>query len=254
MNFRKVGAYTHQALLGLAAARLAVPAAELSVTDGSVSGGGKSISYGQLVQGQQLDLKIPISGTPARVDATTGNGLAGLDGYVVAGDPPMRPIGQYRVVGKSYPMPGIPDKVTGRTQWSCDVRLPGMLHARMIRPATLGSTLLALGTLDKKRFPTAQVVRKNNLVAVVSPDEWEAIGAARAVANTTQWTAWAGLPGSENLTAALRAVNWGAPSEAHGKAETVTASLAGAARPSRRVTSSRMCATPPWVRLSQLLR
>jgi len=46
-------------------------------------------------------------------------------------------------------MPGIPDKITGKTQWSCDVTLPGMLHARMIRPATLGSTLISVGAIDK---------------------------------------------------------------------------------------------------------
>ncbi|MGC4053639.1 MAG: molybdopterin-dependent oxidoreductase [Paludibaculum sp.] len=230
LNFRKVGAYTYQALLALASAQLNVPVTELTVTDGIVSGGGKQISYGQLVQGQHLDLKIPISGTPARIDRANGNGLAGLDGYVVTGDPPMKPIGQYRVVGRSYPMPGIPAKVTGRTQWSCDVKLPGMLHARMIRPATLGSTLISVGTLDRQRFPNAQVVHRNNLVAVVSPDEWEATSAARAVANTTRWTAWSGLPGSENLTAALRAVQWGAPSETHGNPANVADALAGAAR------------------------
>jgi hypothetical protein len=42
-----------------------------------------------------------------------------------------------------------------------------MLHARMVRPATLGSTLISVGALDKKQYPTAQVVTKANLVAVV---------------------------------------------------------------------------------------
>ena len=70
-------------------------------------------------------------------------------------------------------MPGIPDKVTGKTQWSCDVTLPGMLHARMVRPATLGSTLISVGELDKKRFPRPKSSTRQ-LVAVVSPDEWEA--------------------------------------------------------------------------------
>ena len=93
---------------------------------------------------------------------------------------------QYKVVGKSFPMPGIPGKVTGKTQWSCDVTLPGMLHARMVRPTTLGSTLISVGALDKTQFPTAQVVTKKNLVAVVSPNEWEAVSAARSVATRYQ--------------------------------------------------------------------
>jgi nicotinate dehydrogenase subunit B len=229
-NLRKVGAYTYQALLGLAADKLRVPVSSLAVTNGIVSGGGKSIRYGELVQDQQLDLKIPVSGAPAKVDPASWNGIAGLDGLVVLGDPPMKPMSQYKVVGKSHPMPGTPGKVTGKTQWSCDVTLPGMLHARMVRPATLGSTLISAGALDKTRFPNAQVITKQNLVAVLSPDEWEAVSAARSVASGTKWTEWSGLPGSEHLTQALRDYKWGAPSESNGNEADVKAALAKASR------------------------
>ncbi|HEY2118762.1 MAG TPA: molybdopterin cofactor-binding domain-containing protein [Candidatus Acidoferrum sp.] len=227
-NVRKVGAYTFQALLSQAATQLGVPISTLSVTDGVVSGDGKSVSYGQLVQGQNLDLKIPVKGKPLKMDPAEATGVAGLYGLEVTGDPPVRPVSEYKVVGASFPVPGIPDKVTGKTQWSCDVTLPGMLHARMVRPATLGSTLISAGTLDKKQFPTAQVVTKGNLVAVVSPNEWEAINAARAVAASTKWTDWSGLPGSENLTKTLRLHNWGAPSESKGNATAVNAAMASA--------------------------
>jgi CO/xanthine dehydrogenase Mo-binding subunit len=228
VNVRKVAAYTYQALLGLAATQLGVPVSGLTVTDGIVSGGGKSISYGQLVQGQHLDLKIPVTGKALKVDPSDWAGVAGMDGISVTGDPPMKPVSQFKVIGTSYPIPGIPDKVTGKTQWSCDVTLPGMLHARMVRPATLGSTLISVGALDKKKFPTAEVVRKGNLVAVVSPNEWEAISAAQSVAASTKWTDWSGLPGSENLTKTLRAYKWGAPSGSRGNAADVTAALASA--------------------------
>src|SRR5882672_303489 len=159
-NVRKVAAYTYQALLGLAATQFGLPVSSLSGVDGIVSGGGKSVSYGQLVQGQHLDLKIPVTGRLAKVDASEGAGIAGLDGFVVAGDPPMKPVSQFKVMGTSYPVPGIPAKVTGKTQWSCDVNVPGMLHARMVRPATLGSTLISVGVLDKKQFPAAEIVGK----------------------------------------------------------------------------------------------
>jgi CO/xanthine dehydrogenase Mo-binding subunit len=228
-NVRKVAAYTYQALLGLAATRLGVPAAGLSARHGVVSSGAKSISYGQLVEGQHLDLKIPVTGRAARVDPSESTGVAGLGGFVVTGSPPMKPVSQYEVIGTSYPVPGIPDKVTGRTRWSCDITLQGMLHARMVRPATLGSTLIRVGELDRKRFPTAEIVKKGNLVAVVSPDEWEAIRAARSVANGTRWTAWSGLPGSENLTKRLREHKWGAPA-ARGDAAEVSAALANASQ------------------------
>jgi hypothetical protein len=89
-------------------------------------------------------LKIPITGSLAKVDASVANGIAGLDGFSVTGDPPMKPVSQFKVMGTSHPVPGIPAKVTGKTQWSCDVSVPGMLHARMVRPATQGSTLISV--------------------------------------------------------------------------------------------------------------
>ncbi len=232
-NLRKVSAYSYQALLKLAAKQLGIPVASLSVENAIVSGNGKSISYGQLIQGQHLDLNIPVTGKPAMLAPTGVNSIAGLDwagmdGLIVAGDPPTKPVSQYKIIGTSFPMPVIPDKVTGKTQWSCDVTLPRMLHARMLRPATLGSTLISLGEVDKNRFPGAQVVTKSNLVAVVSPNEWEAVQAAQAVAENTKWTTWAGLPGSDNLTQTLRAYKWGAPDQSRGNMVDVQASLAHA--------------------------
>ncbi len=227
-NLRKVAAYTYQALLGLAAKQLGTPVSGLSVVDGVVRGDGKSITYGQLVQGQHLDLEIPVKGQLPKADPKGWIGMTSLDGLTVVGDPPLRPMSECKVIGTSFPVPGIPDKVTGKTRWSCDVALPGMLHARMVRPATLGSSLISVGELDQRQFPTARVVRRENLVAVVSPNEWEVINAAQAVAAQTRWTDWAGLPGSDNLTGALRKHNWGAPSERKGKSEKVFAALAGA--------------------------
>lgn len=229
-NMRKVAAYAYRKLLELAAERLHTQTARLSAIDGVISG----VSYGELVRGRQLDLTIPLKGEPVRFAAdgksgVTGLEWAGMDGLTVTGDPPVKPVSEYKVVGKSFPMPGIPARVTGETIWACDVELPGMLHARMVRPATLGSTLVSVGGLDKSRFPTAQVVRKGTLIAVVSPNEWEAVGAAKAVAASTQWSQWSGLPGSEQLTAALRARSWGAPAASKGDAAEVGKALSAAA-------------------------
>ena len=230
-NLRKVAAYTYHALLDLAAKRLGVPAAELSVVDGVVSGARRSVTYGQLVRGQQLDLKIPVTGRPPKADPAAWVGITSLDGFTVSGNPSLKPMSQFRVIGTSFPVPGIPDKVTGRTRWSCDVTLPGMLHARMVRPATVGSTLIRVGEVDKKQFPTAAVITKGNLVAVVSPDEWEAVNAAQSVAAETKWTNWAGLPGSENLTKALREHDWDARDMASkGNSADVHLALASAAK------------------------
>jgi len=192
-NIRKAAAYTYQALLDLGSQRLRVPKDQLSVKDGIVSGNGKSMSYGQLVKGQQLKLTIPVKGN-----------LTDILGLTVIGNPPLKPVSEYKVIGKSYKNSVIPSKVAGTEKWATDVRLPNMMHARMVHPKTLGSKLVSAGELDKTRFPNAQVVVKGNLVGVVAPTEWEAIRAAQQVANSTKWTDWKGLPGSPSLFKHLR--------------------------------------------------
>lgn len=192
-NIRKAAAYTYQALLDLASERLGVPKEQLSVNDGVVSGGGKTISYGDLVKDQQLKLLIPVSGD-----------LTSIFGLRVEGNPPMKPVSEYKVIGKSLPNTIITSKVSGKETWATDIRLPGMLHGRMVHPKTLGSTLVSAGQLDKTKFPNSQVVVKGNLVGVVAPTEWEAIQASQQVANATKWTEWKGLPGSAKLYNYLR--------------------------------------------------
>lgn len=228
-NVKKVAAYTRQALLGLAADRLGTPAANLTVKNGVVTGGGKSVSYVDLVKGHTLDLKIPVTGRMARVDLKDPVGIADLMGIMVTGNPPTKPIGQYAVVGTNHPRPATRDIVMGKPVYSGDIKVPGMLHARMVRPATLGSTLVEAGKLDKAKFPTAEVVVQKNLVAVVSPNEWEAVSAARQVAGVTKWTEWTGLPGSAGLTAALRKSKFEDCGRRGDEAKT-TAALAKAAR------------------------
>ncbi len=187
-NLRKAAAYTYQALLELAASTLGVEKSELSVKDGVVSGGGGTMSYGELVQGQDLKLTIPVSGD-----------LTSMYGLTVTGNPPVKPTSEYTVIGRSYASTVTPSKVAAKEVWVTDVRLPNMLHGRVIHPKTLGSTLISVGTLDKASFPNTQVVVKGNLVGVVAPTEWEAIKAARQIAADTKWTEWKGLPGHEGL-------------------------------------------------------
>jgi CO/xanthine dehydrogenase Mo-binding subunit len=192
-NIRKAAAYTYQALLDLASEKLGVPKDKLSVKDGIVSGGGKSISYGDLVKNQQLKLTIPVKG-----DLTS---IGGLD---IEGNPPMKPVSEYTIIGKSFKNSIITSKVGAKETWATDVRLPGMLHARVVHPKTLGSTLVTAGSLDKTKFPNSQVIVKGNLVGVVAPTEWEAVQAADQVASATKWTDWKGLPGNAKLYQYLR--------------------------------------------------
>jgi CO/xanthine dehydrogenase Mo-binding subunit len=192
-NLRRAAAYTREALLDLAATRLGVDKGRLSVKDGVVSGGGKRASYGELVAGQQLKLTIPVSGD-----------LTSLFGLTVTGNPPLKPTSEYTIIGRSYANTVTPSKVRAKEVWVTDVRLPDMMHGRVVHPKTLGSTLISAGQIDKTKFPNAQVIVKGNLVGVVAPTEWEAIRASQQVAADTKWTEWKGLPGHTQLHAWMR--------------------------------------------------
>src|SRR5258708_13011789 len=99
-------------------------------------------------------------------------------GLTVTGNPPMKPTSAYTIIGKSYANSVTPSKVSAKEVWVTDVRLPNMLHGRVVHPKTLGSTLISAGKLDKTRYPNAQVIVKGNLVGVVAPSAWEAIAAS----------------------------------------------------------------------------
>ncbi|MBV9669331.1 MAG: molybdopterin-dependent oxidoreductase, partial [Acidobacteriales bacterium] len=90
-NIRKASAYVYQALLDLASEQLSVPKDQLSVKGGIVSGGVKSVSYGELVKNQKLNLTIPVKGD-----------VHSMFGLTVDGDPPLKPVSQYTIIGKSY--------------------------------------------------------------------------------------------------------------------------------------------------------
>ena len=219
-NIRKVAAYMYQTMLSMASTQFGVPVANLTVKDGVISGGGKSVTYGQLVTGQGLNLSIPVTGDPTS-----------FLGLTVLGNPPVKPMSQYQVVGQSIPMRTIPAIVSGSATYVGDVRLPGMLHARPVHPPALGANLIQVGTLDKKKFPNTQIIVKGNLVAVVDPEEYTAIETASLVARTTKWTTWAGLPGSDNLFSGMRKLDYTSTPPSYGvNVGSPGAAFAGAAK------------------------
>lgn len=219
LNLRKAAAYTREAAFELAALELGVARSSLSVSDGVISGAGKSITYGALVTGKVFQLTIPVTGE-----------LTGFAGLRVTGDPPLKPPAQYKLIGQSIKNPSLRPKMSGETTWVNDVKLPGMLHARVIHPATLGSKLVTAGTVDQEQFPTSRVVVIGNLVAVVAENEWEAVMASMVVGGSTTWTEWKGLPGHEKLLEHLqKSVDWNEIPAADGAKKGNAAEIAGAA-------------------------
>jgi nicotinate dehydrogenase subunit B len=213
-QLRQAAANGRQALLALAAAKLGVPADKLAVKDGVVSPAGdasRKVSYGELVGGKLLGVAMP------RPGKGTGFGLA------LGGAQPKAP-GEYAIVGKSVARVDIPPKVTGQAFYIQDVKVPGMLHGRVIRPKGLGSQLLSVG----KPSHGARVVRLKNFLGVVAETEWAAIQAAKELKVT--WSDWAKLPTMENLYSYVRA----APSledAVVAKTGDAAKALAGAPRP-----------------------
>jgi len=176
---RQAAATARRALLELGAQQLKRAAAELTLVDGEVRpvAGGAGIGIGALTGGRRFTLKV---------DAKA----------------PLQNPANYRVVGKPLPRPDVPAKCTGRNTYLQDFTLPGMLHGRVIRPPAIGAKLQSVDETSVRAIPDVRVVRIENFLGVVAPDEWAAVRAARELKAT--WSDWQGLPGNDGLERFVR--------------------------------------------------
>ncbi len=178
---RYAAAAARQELLALAAQRLGGAPADLLVADGVVSlraDPQRRVTYGELLAG-------------------------GRFGRPVSGRAPLKPASAYQLIGASAGRLDLADKFSGEASYVHDLRLPGMLHARVVRPPSPGATLRALDDAALRDIPSAQVVRLGNFVGVVAEREEQAIRAAQALRLT--WDVAAPLPAQATLYATLRA-------------------------------------------------
>ncbi len=156
VQIREAAATAREALIAMAAERLGMPASELDAVNGEVrpKAGGSGIGFGELVGDRRFGMKVDKKA-------------------------PLKKPASYTVVGKPLPRPDIPAKVTGTHTFVHDLRLPGMLHGRVVRPASVGATVVSLDESSIASIRGARVVRIGNFVGVVAPDEWDAVTAAR---------------------------------------------------------------------------
>jgi nicotinate dehydrogenase subunit B len=189
---RRVAAEARRVLLEMAAVRLAVPVDQLVVNNAFVSvkaDPSKTVTYGDLIGGKQFHVTL----TGTNIDATTGVAK-------------VKPVQELKIVGQSLQRYDIPAKVDGSLKWAVDMKAPGMVHARNVKPPVAGATLVSIDESSVRSVPGfVSVVSKGNYVAVVCEREEQAVRAARQLKVQWRKPATAPFPTSDGLYAYMRA-------------------------------------------------
>jgi nicotinate dehydrogenase subunit B len=163
-------------LIAEAARRLDLPAENLRTENGAVvAPHGQRLAYGDLVAGDLLHVQAQVKSN-------------------------LKDPATYKVMGQSVPRVDIPAKVTGGAAYVQDMRLPGMVHARLVRPPSYGAQLTECDTSSVEKLPGfVKVVRNGNFLAVVAKKEFQAIKAMRALSAAAKWSEKSGLPNQNDL-------------------------------------------------------
>jgi nicotinate dehydrogenase subunit B len=211
---RKAAAQARQFLISRAAQRLELPVADLTVEDGLIRGHNRSISYGELIGDEIIRLEL-------------------------ADDVAVKTVESYSIVGQSVPRVDLPAKATGELVYVHDVRVPGMLHGRVVRPPYagvdagpfVGTSLIAVDEASVRDIPDiVAVVTSGDFIGVVAEREENAIKAAARL--KVEWKPVPTLPDLDDLDTALRA-NPSTPRTLLDKGN-VDAAIVAAAKPMQR--------------------
>lgn len=176
MAMRQASAVARAMLLDWAAEDLKISASKLSISNGVISSGSRKISYGELV---------------AARGQITGNALQSA---------PVKKPADRTVSGTSMQRRDIPGKIFAEGVYIHDLRLPGMMHARVVRPATAGSHLKSLDKAAVLKMPgVVKIVQDGSFLAVIAQREEQAIAAAEHLAEMAQWSRPPDLPDQTSL-------------------------------------------------------
>jgi nicotinate dehydrogenase subunit B len=177
---QNASAQARELLVAEAARRLDLPAENLRTENGAViSPDGRRLGYGELVATDML-----------HVQAQPKSKLK---------DP-----ASFKVVGQAMPRVDIPAKVTGGAAYVQDMRLPDMVHARVVRPPSYGAQLTDCETSAIEKLPgVVKVIRDGNFLAVVAKKEFQSIKAMNALSAVAKWKETAGLPKQDDLLRVL---------------------------------------------------
>jgi CO/xanthine dehydrogenase Mo-binding subunit len=190
-SMRRAAAEARRVLLEMGSVRLGVPVDQLAVSNAVITVKGdasKRITYGELIAGKKFNVAL----TGANANAVTGVAKT-------------KPVQELKYTGQSPPRYDIPAKVDGSLKWAVDVKLPGMVHARNVKPPFAGAKLTGIDESSVRNIPGfVKVVSKGNYVAVVCEREEQAINAAKQLKTTWEKPATAPFPPSEDLFKYMR--------------------------------------------------
>jgi len=183
---RRVAAEARRVLLGLASTRFGVPVDQLAVSEAVITvkaNPSMKVTYGELIGGKRFNVAL----TGNNIDATTGVAK-------------VKPVQELKIVGQSPQRYDIPAKVDGSLKWAVDVKLPGMVHARNVKPPVAGAKLISIDESSVRSIPGfVKVVSKGNYVAVVCEREEQAVAAAKQLKVNWEKPTTPAFPTSENL-------------------------------------------------------
>ena len=170
-QLRLAAAEARRVLVELAASKLGVTADKLQVEGGVVSLAGdpaKHVSYAQLIGDGYFHAKLDWNGQ-------LGNGL------VASGKAKPKTPDQYKLVGVAVPRRDIAGKVFGTHEYIADMKVPGMVYGRVLRPPVAGAVPVSVDEASIAHIPGAKVVRKADFIGVVANTEWDIVQASRAL-------------------------------------------------------------------------
>jgi nicotinate dehydrogenase subunit B len=178
---RNAAAEARHAMLEMAAERFSVTSDELIVREGVIGVAQHpehSVPYAELMGGKAFNLQV-----------TNKAPLKSPEGY--------------QIVGKSTPREDLPAKVTGRPHFIHDLEIPGMLHARLVRPPNPAAKLVSIDEDSVNHIRgLVKVFQSGNFIGVVTEREEQAIQAARQL--KVEWQETAAYPRMQDLFTSLR--------------------------------------------------
>jgi CO/xanthine dehydrogenase Mo-binding subunit len=166
-QMRMAAAEARRVLLEMASQKLGTPADQLIVVNGAVSAAfnrDKKTSYAELIGGRYFNVQLDWN-------KQMGNAL-----YAPGKAQPKKP-SQHKIVGKPIKREDVAPKVFAQEDFCTDIKVPGMVHGRMIRPAVAGQVPVKVDEASIKDIPGAKVVWDKGFLGVVADKEWDAIKA-----------------------------------------------------------------------------